>query len=693
MPGTNTNLDGTTPSSWGRLVSRPALRTWSRRTAIAGIVGLGCLLIASSIVWQNYPFPYEKLDEWPTSPMVTDRAGEPLLQLVGRDDQWRQPVELSDISPWLVKATIAAEDERFWEHQGIDPIAVLRAIQQNIQAGGIKSGASTLSMQLCRMVDDRPRTLSAKCIEAVRAVQLERTRSKNEILAAYLNLAPYGGNIRGVEAAAKFYFGKRAADLSLGEATLLAGVPQWPSRLRPDTRLASATRRREYVLARMEELGHITSDQRQQATSEPVTVHRERQITPSQVGWLALWRRPHGGRTTIDSTLQRTVESFVSAHRKRLPNDSDVAAIVIDIATSEIVALVGSADPSDPVDGQINGAVAHRSPGSALKPFLYATAFAARRLRPDSIVTDDPESFTDWTPENFDREYAGPLTAGEALRASRNIPAIHITQSLGLERCLGVLESVGINLPRDAQRRGGLTLAVGGIETTLLDLTNAYATLGRRGQRSTPRLFLDESQQSTDALPRDVCDAINDLLSVRHRTPMGMEPGTRLPWFMWKTGTSSGRRDAWAIGHNQRFAMGVWVGRFSGVGHQSFVGREVAEPLLARLMCHAAFRHDVEPPHAELWQVLNPLPTPESSQQRLAIAAPLSGEVFVSFNGRAVVHPQATLAASTGETNWFLNGRHLGSRRPERLELEPGSYELRCVTDAGRIAATKFRVE
>ncbi len=693
MPDRDAEAKETTVRGWRRLIGRAAVRTGLRRGMLFGSLTLCGLLIAAAVTWHQHPFPFQKLDDWPVSPLVTDRTGQPLLQLVGRDDQWRQPVPLEEISPWLVQATLAAEDERFWQHSGIDPIAVLRAIQQNLQAGKIKSGASTLSMQLCRMVDDRPRTVSAKWVEAIRAVQLERQRSKSEILAAYLNLAPYGGNIRGVEAAAKFYFGKRARDLSLGEASLLAGVPQWPSRLRPDTRLESATRRRDYVLARMEELGFITAEQHQLAASEPVAIHRERQTTPSQVGWLALWRRPQGGQTTIDPTVQRITESLVAAHRLQLPQDTDVAAIVLDIEHSEIVALVGSADPSDPVDGQINGAVAKRSPGSALKPFLYAAAFAARRLRPDSMVTDDPESFTDWTPENFDREYAGPLTAGEALRASRNIPAIHITQCLGLDRCLGVLESAGINLPRDAQRRGGLTLAVGGIETTLLDLTNAYATLGRQGQRCAPRLFLDEFQQTTDALPRDVCIAINDVLSVRHRAPAGVEPGSRVPWFMWKTGTSSGRRDAWAIGHNQRFAVGVWIGRFSGVGDTHFVGREVAEPLLARLMCHSALRQDAEPPVPELWPVLNPLPAPESGTQKLAISAPLTGEVFMSFNGRAVVHPQATLAASTSPANWFLNGRHLGVRQPQRLELEPGSYELRCVTDTGRTAATKFRVE
>ena len=781
LPPRSTGARGAVATETSTRPVRPSrLRRWARPAATVLLAIAALLLLVIGVVWQRFPVPIERLEQWPTSPVVSDRDGQTLLQLVGTDDQWRLPVPLDKMSPWLIRATVAAEDERFWSHPGIDPIALTRAVGQNLRSGSIVSGASTLTMQLCRMLDDQPRTLSAKIIEATRALQLERVRSKSEIIAAYLNVAPYGGNIRGVEAAARFYFGKRAADLSLGEAALLAGIPQRPSRLRPDVRLDRALKRRDYVLQRMHAVGFISATEREQAQAAPIQIRRERLEVPSQVAWLALQRRPRGGRTTVDSSLQQIVESAVTERLKRLPSGSDIAVAVIDIQTSEIRALVGSADPDDPVDGQVNGVIARRSPGSALKPFVYAAAFEARRLRPDSIVADDPETFADWTPDNFDREFAGRLTAAEALRASRNIPAIHIAQTLGLERCIGVLAAAGVALPADADRRGGLTLAVGGIEVTLLELTNAYATLGRNGECRTPRLFLDEESsearlhqidsrseclaplaplgrgaggegQATDdpslqsslspkgrgfitggerqsqrkaecgfpltsrqepspqrgrgenghgfaALSPDVCAAINDILSSRRKKPVGSDASSaQLPWFMWKTGTSSGRRDAWAIGHNHRFAIGVWVGRFSGVGHHDFVGRDAAEPLLTRLFCHPSLRQTRDPRPPEFWAIRDPLPLPNASVERPGIVSPLAGEVFISVQGRSVVHPQTNVSRAarpeSSASHWFLNGQFLGHQKPERLELEPGSYELRWITDNGRASATNFRVE
>lgn len=662
--------------------------------ATAGAIGLAVFI---AFVWQMFPVPLQKLADWPLSPVVTDRNGQTLARLVGRDDQWRLPVPLEEISPNLIHATVAAEDSRFFEHGGVDVLAVLRAVQQNMTQRRVISGASTLSMQLCRMLDDRPRTLFTKLVDGVRALQLEQRRSKNEIIADYLNIAPYGGNIRGVEAAALLYFGKHACDLSLGEAALLAGIPQSPSRLRPDVHLDRCLKRRDYVLKRMTELGLITAQASEEARSVPIRIERQRNSTPSPVVSFALQRRPQGGQLAIDSALQALVENSVAERRKRLPAGSDVSVVVIDIATGELRALVGSADVSDPVDGQINGFAARRSPGSALKPFLYAAAFETRRLGPDSIVADDPQQFADWAPENFDRDFAGRLTVGEALRASRNIPAIHVTQATGLDRCVGVLDACGMSLPTDASKRGGLTLAVGGIEVTLLELTNAYATLGRRGEFLPTKLFVEGSNRegSRDsrvrAVSTEVSATLNDILSSRRRLPTGVDPASRCSWFMWKTGTSSGRRDAWAVGHNHRFAIGVWVGKFSGVGHHDFVGKDAAEPLLAKLFNESSLRNDRDPPAPELWAVVDPLPLPDVSTKPVALTSPRSGEVFIAVEGRTVIHPRLNRDLASG--HWFLNDRFLGSTRPERLELASGSYELRCVTTGGSVVATKFRVE
>jgi len=655
---------------------------------ILGVLALAVL----ALLWRAFPFPQERLHKWTTSPVVLDAKGRPMLTVVGSDDQWRYPVPLDRVSPWLVMATIAVEDSRFNAHPGVDALAVARAAVQNVHAWRIVSGASTLDMQLCRMMDDRPRTFPAKAIESFRALQLDRLLSKDEILAHYLNVAPYGGNVRGVEAASLAYFGKHAADLSLGEAALLAGLPQSPSRYRPDRRLPRALQRRSVVLARMVEEGMISDHLRRQVEAAPVEM-RKRPAPRSAVhaAWLALQKRSPGGRTMINLDIQNEVERLISNRRPRLPEESEVAVVVIDIRRSAIVAMVGSGNPDDPIDGQVNGALARRSPGSALKPFIYAAAFADRRLAPDSVVHDVPIRRGGWTPSNFYRTFAGELTAADALRRSLNVPAILVAEGVGLARCCGVLEAAGIDLPPDAQARGGLALAVGGIEVTLLDLTNAYATIGRNGVRKRPRLFEDEPTHVSRAMDPNVCAAINDILSSHRRRPTGMEDALSqdMPWFMWKTGTSAGRRDAWAVGHNGRYAIGIWVGRFSGTGRFAFVGSQSAEPLLAELFHLPLLRTSgSQPPPAPIL-VRRPLPPPMDIAGALRIVTPENNATFAALDGAAVIR---SAASRLHHLTWFLNGRLLAGDDPPRLALPPGRYELRCVDPSGQASSTRFTV-
>ncbi len=616
-----------------------------------------------------------------------------MLYLVGDNDQWRQPVPLEKISPWLIQATLAAEDARFREHSGLDYSALVRAMSQNIAHLKIVSGASTLTMQVCRQLDRKPRTLTAKLWQVLRAWQLERLRSKDQILEAYLNLAPYGGNVLGAEAAAQWFYGKHATDLSLGEAALLAGLPQSPNRFRPDRHPTEARIRRQFVLRRMRELDMITAAQAEAAAAEPLPATSTRRISSApHAAWLALQKRPRGGRTTIDLTMQRTVEAAVAQQIPLWPTGTDTAVCVLDIASSDIVAWVGSADPQDPRDGQVNGGLAKRSPGSALKPFLYAAAFQTRRLGPDSRVYDGPLERAGWSPENFDKTFTGEIAAAEALRRSLNVPAILVAEQVGLSRCVGTLAAAGVTLPSNAAQRGGLALAVGGIEVSLLDLTAAYATLGRGGVAQRPRLFLDETSPAEQALDADVCAAISDILSVRHRRPRGWEQlsDSQLPWCMWKTGTSSGHRDAWALGHNGRYAIGVWVGRFSGAGHVDYVGQEAAEPLLARLFATPEFRQLRHPSPSTTWTVSRPYTLTQPATAPLRITTPTRGDIFLSASGPVVIRPATN---REGEARWFLNGRLIAEHRPEPLHLQPGRYELRCVDPAGQASAVEFSVQ
>ncbi|MBM4029529.1 MAG: hypothetical protein FJ280_29645, partial [Planctomycetes bacterium] len=521
-------------------------------------------------------------------------------------------------------------------------------------------------------------------------------------LEIYLNAAPYGGNLRGVEAASRRYFDKRAKDLSLAEAALVAGLPQSPSRYRPDRDLDAALRRQRVVLQSMFRKGLIGESQLADALSCRIEVCKSPRFPRAlHAGFLALQRRPAGGTTTIDLDLQGPVERVAFEHLATLPAGTKLAVVVIDVAASAIVALLGSGDPDDPVDGQVNGALAPRSPGSTLKPFLYATAFELERLNAESLVYDVPIARGAWTPANFDRTHTEQISAAEALRRSLNVPAILVAEGVGLARCCGTLQAVGIHLPADAHRRGGLALAVGGIEVSLLDLTNAYATLARQGVRRRPRLFVDEPSDAVAVLKPQVCAALNDILSSRQRPVTrgpdhgprvtGHEPriGDPVPWFMWKTGTSSGRRDAWAVGHNGRYAVGVWVGRFRGTGRVEYVGAQAAEPLLGRLFELPQLRVDTDPPRPDPIRVCKPLALPREMAEDLRITAPGRDEMFLAQGPTAIVHARAN---RDDGNQWFLNGRLAGHGQAQRLTLEPGVYELRCVSQQGASSTVRFTV-
>ena len=676
--------------------ARSKRKRWRRRLKRTAIV-LVCLaavaLITCGVCWVLFPFPEKRLARWPLSPMVLDAKGRPMLRIVGSDDHWRLDVPLERMSPWLVKATVAVEDKRFYAHPGIDGAAVVRAAGQNAAAGRVVSGASTLTMQLCRMMDGRPRTFPSKAVESFRALQLEELWTKDEIIERYLNVAPYGGNLRGVEAASLAYFGKHASELSLAEAALIAGLPQWPSRFRPDRNLDASLRRQRTVLRRMREERMITPAEYREALADPIVIRpATRRAAACHAAWLALARRPRGGRTTIDLDVQREVERVTAEHRRTLPADSEQAVVVIDLEHASIVAMIGSGDSDDPTDGQVNGVLAKRSPGSTLKPFVYAAAFEAGRLNGDAIVYDVPIRRGGWTPENFDRTFSGEVSAAEALRRSLNVPAILVAEGVGLARCCGTIEAAGVRLPSDAQARGGLGLAVGGMEVTLLDLTNAYATLARGGVRMKPRLFVDEPTARTPVLDANVCRAISHILSSHRRTPNGMTGRLTedIPWFMWKTGTSSGRRDAWAVGHNGRYAVGVWVGRFRGTGRLAFVGAESAEPILAALFDLPELRATAAPPQPEPIVVRRPLRKPREVADTLEVTSPSRDDTFLALDGEAVIRPKAN--RRTDDLAWFLNGRLVPTSRAGRLSLGPGHYKLRCVDASGRSSGVRFVV-
>ncbi len=532
------------------------------------------------------PFPQRHLDRLASpaaAPRVLDRKGNVLGAFVAADDSWSFPVPLSEISQSLIQATIAVEDKRFYAHNGIDLPAIARAAWSNLLRGRVVSGASTLTMQAIRLLQPRRRTLGAKLVEAFRALQLEELRSKDEILAGYLNLAPFGGNFAGAEAASLAWFGKRARDLTVAEAALLAGLPQAPSRLRPDRFPERALARRNHVLRQMGIADCGSGTETRNSKRETRNPH-----------FCELVRRRYPGeaclRTTLDPAVQHAAETALreGVAALREAGVSNGAAVVIENEASALRAMVGSCDfLSEEDDGQVNGATSPRSPGSALKPFTYALAFERGLCAPDTILPDVPASYTGYEPANYDRDFRGAVAAREALAASLNLPAVRLLREVGHRNLHAFLKELGIStLTRDADHYG-LALTLGSVEVTLLDLANAYATLARLGVSRRLRFLEHEPvAEGQRVLSAGAAYLVADILS--DTTRLGGGPLWRSAQgqvrMAWKTGTSNGHRDAWTLAYTPRHTVGVWLGNFGGRPARGLVGIQAAAPIAARIL-------------------------------------------------------------------------------------------------------------
>jgi len=585
---------------------------WRRRLCAAAFAALLLPKLAYLALCVLFPFPQrhlERLANPAAAPRVLDRKGNTLGAFVAADDCWSFPVPLSEISPSLIKATIAAEDKRFYSHDGVDYPAVARAAWSNLWRGRTVSGASTLTMQTIRLLEPRRRTLWAKLVEAFRARQLEGRRSKDEILAGYLNLAPYGGNLVGAEAASLAWFGKRARDLTIAEAALLAGLPQAPSRLRPDRFPERAMARRDQVLRQL----RIADCGLRIEIRNPKSEIRNPQFA-------LLVRRRHPDkpclRTTLDPSVQHAAETALreGVAALREAGVSNGAAVVIENECSALRAMVGSCDFfSEEDDGQVNGATAPRSPGSALKPFTYALAFERGLCLPDTVLPDVPASYTGYEPANYDRDFRGAVSAREALAASLNLPAVRLLREAGHRNLHAFLKELGIStLTRDPDHYG-LALTLGSVEVTLLELTQAYATLARLGL-SRPLRFLEDEPvaEGQRVLSEGAAYLVADILS--DTTRLGGKPLWRSAQgqlrMAWKTGTSHGHRDAWTIAYTPRHTVGVWLGNFSGRPARGLVGIQAAAPIAARIL------DQVEAGQPAAW-----FPKPDSVELRPLCAA------------------------------------------------------------------------
>ncbi|WP_407060830.1 penicillin-binding protein 1C [Agrilutibacter terrestris] len=552
---------------------------------------LVALLLVTAAMLLDLAFPLPLPTQRDAGAVVLSRDGTPLRAFADRGGVWRYPVTVGQVSPLYLEALLNYEDRWFWRHGGINPFALARAGGQWLRHGRVVSGGSTLTMQVARILDmpaqrRHTRTPWAKARQLARAIQLEVHLDKHEILALYLNRAPFGGTIEGIEAASWAYLGKPAARLSHAEAALLAVLPQSPSRLRPDREAERARNARDKVLARMQTLGVWSVQDVRDARMEPVVA---RSLQPPRHASLLAQRLrfadPKSPRiaSTLDIDLQRTLEDRVAAYFSDLPERTSAALLVVDNATLEARAYVGSVEFADKARlGHVDMVKAWRSPGSTLKPFLYGLALDDGLIHSESLLVDAPQAFGDYRPGNFDMAFNGPIGAAEALRLSLNVPAVDLLDRVGPSRFAARLANAGIDLKWPDGGKPNLAMILGGTGARLEDLVGAYAALNRDGVAGRVRYRPGDARVERRLLSPGAAWIIRDTLEANPRPGSIADTfdASGRPRVAWKTGTSYGFRDAWALGSTRRYTVGVWVGRPDGTPLPGQYGVVTALPLL-----------------------------------------------------------------------------------------------------------------
>ena len=557
-----------------------------------------------------FPLPLEKLQPSPST-VILDRNGEWLRAFTSPDEMWRFPeTSLDEISPRFQLAMLTYEDKYFYQHWGVNPVSLFNATIDNIRSGKVVRGGSTITMQLARLMEPKDRTIPNKTIEMFRALQLELTFTKTEILTHYFNMLPYGGNIVGSGAAARLYFNKPQSALSLGEAALLAAIPNSPEYLRPDRYPDSARKAREKVLYRMHDAGKISEQRLQEALKEPIpktrytlpfkAPHLSRLLVKEQPSLTSKSAKDYKIPTTVDMHHQDTAERILRESLRPLQRQgiSTGAVVIMDTQSRQVLAMVGSHDFFDKAaEGQVNGTLAVRSPGSTLKPFVYALAIDRGNITPKTILYDVPVDYVGYSPVNFDGKFTGYLTAEEALARSLNVPAVNLYAQMGQSQLYGFLKQAGITTFSD-QEEYGLSLILGGCGVNLLELTNLYAGLANMGDFAPYQLVRNVDAENrakkkqgtsfstaTRLLRPETSWIITEMLTtlVRPDYPESFEQTGTMPKVAWKTGTSYGHRDAWSIGYSPELTIGVWVGNFNGTGSPLLSGSQAAAPILFNL--------------------------------------------------------------------------------------------------------------
>jgi len=682
--------------------------------AIACAIVLVALTVPAALLALDRRFPPPLARAGDLSFEVLDRDSRLLRAFANDAGRWRLDLELDDVDPRFIDMLLAYEDRRYYAHPGVDALALGRAVWQCLIYQRAVSGGSTVTMQLARLLEpgDR-RTPVAKLLQIFRALQIERRLDKAEILRLYLTLAPYGGNIEGLRAASLAYFGREPRHLPPAMAAMLVALPQAPEARRPDRHADIALAARNRVLGRLAAAGVIELEVAQAAMLEPAPAGRL--ALPADAPHLA--RRladeaATGNRvaTTLSAMLQRRLQALALDHARRAGPRTSAAILVAEIATGAILAHVGSPDAFDAErSGAIDMTTRPRSPGSTLKPLIYATAFEAGIIAPETLIDDRPTRFSGYAPENFDDSYRGTVTVREALAASLNVPAVAILDAIGPQQLLARLRRAGAEPRLPPGGAPGLAIGLGGVGITLGDLVALYAALARGGKPVSPSALA--APGATPVPGQQVVSASAAYQAreiLRTVAPPAAAAGGRIAF---KTGTSYGYRDAWAIGFDGRHVVGVWVGRPDGAPVSGLTGQSTAAPLLfdafARISPdRAAFAPAPrgynnlsagELPHALRHFVgRNTLPG-EAGTGDLVLAFPPNG---ARLDRRGETAPASLLLRAEGGRlpyQWFANGRPVDApvhRRTAMWEPDgPGFATFSVVDASGRAARSRVFIE
>ena len=664
---------------------------------------LALIMLALFAADVAFPPPLQRAAQ--VSPVVLDKDGAWLRAFTTKEGRWRLEAKIDQIDPEFLRRLVHIEDERFWLHPGVDPLSLTRATLSYARSGHITSGGSTITMQLARLLEPRPRTIPSKLIEIIRALQIERRLSKRQILAAYLTMTPYGGNLEGVRAASRAYFQRDPTELNDAEMALLIALPQAPEARRPDRRAKQAKAARDLVIAKFQRIGAINAQLASEARAAPVPGRAPFPVYADLTAARIVALHPHQGviLSTLDGRLQKTIEPLVRARVTALGPDISGAVLVVQIEGREVRAAI-SGGGRDRTGGYIDMLRAVRSPGSTLKPFIYGLAFDDGFAAPETLVDDAPKRFGTYLPQNFDKRFYGQVRLAEALQHSLNMPAVATLEKVGPARFEAALTAAGAR-PRFPGRQlsaPGLALALGGVGLTPEELTTLYCALGDEGLARPLNFVRAPNYRAYRIMKPQTAKKILKILSDTP-TPAGRAPwrlAVNAPRIAFKTGTSYGFRDSWAIGVGEGYVAAVWIGRPDGAARPGSSGRAEALPLLF-----------------DVFDQIAPLPgapavfdDPRTDEKREAAAPGLTKLDQGAGDGPQILFPPdkaqivvtqrgVALAArgGRGKLTWYSQGTEIApepsSGRAIWKPAEEGFFDLVVVDADGRSAVSHVRVK